>query len=680
MTLRYLTRSLPLVCVLTTILSVTPTTAFTQTTKSDGPEWRAGLFGAGTLNIHNGEFSSYEGLQGCGTFSDAITPGWTLGNVVEARLRSGWGAMARIGFWQADGSFQDPATLSPLVALPDGSTVRMSTEYELETTLDVVTMDLLVTYGITDRLRVGLGPQVGFTTRASFEQHETILEPSIVRFANGATSRLILAAPFDQQGAVATERMLRIGATLNLSYDIPIAKRLELSPEIGATYAFTNVLSSFDWTAHMVRAGLRLSYVFGSDDVPPPPPSPEPQPAPPVVMAPPPPYVDVDVRGRDEDGAMESVSEIVLTDARTVDVVPLLPNIFFDSVSATLPQRYTSRQGQTADFIPEELSGDVIDVYHDILNIVGYRMKQRPSSTLSIVGHREPADGETDVTLSRRRAEVVRDYLVSVWNIDPSRLTIGERELPARPSNRTLADGRAENRRVELSPSDASVLAPVRRSLLDGRIVPDPLVVAPQLENVTNADVRITSTDGTVFAEENIASGAALTWKPTTTLVRSLLASGQRRIVVTAAAGEESTRREARRTITLRRSVLADGERDTIRERHRLVFFGFDDDRISAIDTPLVEAIHGRLRTTSKVVVTGYTDRIGDVGHNTSLSTRRAGSVATSLLSRIKPTRLDQRGAGPEEIHDNNLPEGRMYNRTVVIDVATPRDVEAGDE
>jgi len=643
--------------------------------------WRAGIFGAGTLNMHSGEFSSYEGLQGCGTFTSATNIGWTLGNLVDVRFGGAWGAQARLGYWNANGTFTDPAPVAPLVALQDGSLVRLPSEFSLHTPIDVITLDLLATYALAPRLHIALGPHIGYISRASFEQTEELDANSPVRFANGSTSRLILSAPFDQTDGLATQRSLRFGVTAQLSYEIPVAKRVDLAPELGFTLPFTSVLSTFPWNISMLRAGVRLTYEFSSDP-PPPPPTPDPEPAPAPMAALLPPYVLLDVIGSSPDGASESVSEIVVSEARSFDIVPLLPNVFFDSGFAALPARYVNRSGRTSGFAPAALQGDVVTVYHDILNIVGQRLQQNPASTLSITGHREPLDGEADAALSQQRAETVRNYLATTWGISSDRLTIAQRELPARPSNRSVSDGREENRRVELSSSDAAILAPVRRSATRATIAPDPVTVRPSVAPEGPAQVRVFAADGTVLREEAVATGSNMQWRPDPTMVASLLARGQRRITVTAVSGDGDMRREARHTIGLRRRTERDGasEADTIRERHRLVFFGFDDDKVSAIDQQHMDALQARLRTSSKITVTGFTDRIGDAGYNTGLSTRRAARVANTIRERIVPEMVRERGAGPELIHNNDLPEGRMYNRTVVIDVATPRDASLGDD
>ncbi|HEY4642106.1 MAG TPA: OmpA family protein, partial [Thermoanaerobaculia bacterium] len=52
--------------------------------------------------------------------------------------------------------------------------------------------------------------------------------------------------------------------------------------------------------------------------------------------------------------------------------------------------------------------------------------------------------------LDRRRAEAVRDYLVSRHGIDPSRITVEGRDAREPIGDNTTAEGRLRNRRVQI--------------------------------------------------------------------------------------------------------------------------------------------------------------------------------------------------------------------------------------
>lgn len=93
-------------------------------------------------------------------------------------------------------------------------------------------------------------------------------------------------------------------------------------------------------------------------------------------------------------------------------------------------------------------SARLTNIAKAILDEVALRMKQEPSATALVIGYtddREQTGPNRD--LDRRRAEAVRDYLVTRHGIDPSRITVEGRGVDTAGDN-TTAEGRLRNRRV----------------------------------------------------------------------------------------------------------------------------------------------------------------------------------------------------------------------------------------
>ncbi|MGY4537151.1 outer membrane protein OmpA-like peptidoglycan-associated protein [Mucilaginibacter sp. UYNi724] len=73
----------------------------------------------------------------------------------------------------------------------------------------------------------------------------------------------------------------------------------------------------------------------------------------------------------------------------------------------------------------------------------------------------------------------------------------------------------------------------------------------------------------------------------------------------------------------------------------------------------------------------GHTDKIGDEEHNMKLSKERANDVQIILQRAVTKAgksnvRFDAMGFGEDENNapfENNVPEERFYNRTVIIDI-----------
>jgi outer membrane protein OmpA-like peptidoglycan-associated protein len=97
----------------------------------------------------------------------------------------------------------------------------------------------------------------------------------------------------------------------------------------------------------------------------------------------------------------------------------------------------------------ESGSARLTNIAKAILDEVALRMKQEPSSTAIVIGYtddRENTGANRD--LDRRRAEAVRDYLVSRHGIDPTRITVEGRGTSEAAGDNTTAEGRLRNRRV----------------------------------------------------------------------------------------------------------------------------------------------------------------------------------------------------------------------------------------
>jgi outer membrane protein OmpA-like peptidoglycan-associated protein len=108
---------------------------------------------------------------------------------------------------------------------------------------------------------------------------------------------------------------------------------------------------------------------------------------------------------------------------------------------------------------PQELRTDEIhfepgsarltNIAKAILDEVALRMKQEPTSTALVIGYTDDRENTgPNADLDRRRAEAVKDYLVTRHGIDPSRITVEGRGTQEPVGDNTTAEGRLRNRRV----------------------------------------------------------------------------------------------------------------------------------------------------------------------------------------------------------------------------------------
>jgi outer membrane protein OmpA-like peptidoglycan-associated protein len=108
------------------------------------------------------------------------------------------------------------------------------------------------------------------------------------------------------------------------------------------------------------------------------------------------------------------------------------------------------------------------------------------------------------------------------------------------------------------------------------------------------------------------------------------------------------------------------------------ILFDFDKSKsIAAYEKFLTEVVMPLIPANSRVIIQGHTDVIGDEKYNHTLSHERATGTQSilekALLSKgIKGVKFDVFGYGEDADmapFENNLPEERFYNRTVIIDI-----------
>jgi outer membrane protein OmpA-like peptidoglycan-associated protein len=85
-------------------------------------------------------------------------------------------------------------------------------------------------------------------------------------------------------------------------------------------------------------------------------------------------------------------------------------------------------------------------------------VKRYPGSRIEIAGHTDNiGTPKYNQTLSEKRAEAVREYLIREGGVDPKKITaVGHRDLypvapNQKPDGKDNPEGRAQNRRVEIN-------------------------------------------------------------------------------------------------------------------------------------------------------------------------------------------------------------------------------------
>lgn len=383
--------------------------------------------------------------------------------------------------------------------------------------------------------------------------------------------------------------------------------------------------------------------------------------------------------------------KIVREEVERTTLLPLLPYVFFEASSATIPTRYvqfTEREARV--FAERQISK--IDAYYNLLNIIGRRLTDERTATISLIGS---TDGREGADVGRTRALNVRAYLAEVWSIDSSRMTIAARVLPSASTTTKDAELSAqENRRVTIE-GPWSIVRPVVVSDTTTTVSPPSVEfqVTTSISNVVGFSIKAWQEDyeSPLYQYEHIAvPSQARVWhldrdpehqpKSDDDLEYEAACEDERHRQYTS-----ETRAIPVEQVTLLKKKSGEVRGSTELHQYDLILFDFassalrpDHERI--IDSMI--AADGYLLPYSTVVVRGYTDSTGSAEINARLSSERAAAAADRVRQRfvpvLAPDAVTSEGIGPQDVlrlpSGLTLPEARMYSRTVHIIVSNKRD------
>ena len=383
--------------------------------------------------------------------------------------------------------------------------------------------------------------------------------------------------------------------------------------------------------------------------------------------------------------------KVIPQNRQVSETLPLLNYVFFDEGSAKIPSRYILlNNSQASNFKEEQLQKEEtenavgrsfrqLNVYHNILNIVGDRLRANPNSSITLSGasFNGPEEG-------KMFANEIKTYLVSNYGIEDSRISTVGRTKPVSPSeqpggSKEIALLREGDRRVDITSSSTALMLEV-----GGGMMKPIQIVANQTDpldsyvlfNVNGAEemlktwsVTMTDDDGKVQSfgpytkNQGSFSGKAILGNRT---------SGNYKVVMTGVNKKgEAVIKESK--VNLVRQY------DLIEKAYRFsILFDFDKTKtLAKYENFLKNSVAPLIEDGSTVVIHGHTDVIGSEDYNYTLSRERAIETQRLLNNALKSSgknnvKFETRGFG-EDLYsapfDNNTPEERFYNRTVVIDI-----------
>ncbi|MBX3044117.1 MAG: OmpA family protein [Candidatus Kapabacteria bacterium] len=685
------------------------------------PIFYVGGYLAYMLNLHNADFNALEGYPNCcPQFRDGNGTGPGIGLLFEYPLNNRIRITGRFGVTGMSGELKQEEKIGNTEirrsdGFETGDITDAVSEYTIGSNLLAITLEPGFAFYPIDRLNLNFGFRLGFLNSSTFDQSEILLRPGNIVFAETGTRARNEAANQEIPNINSVQFHTYLGA----GYDLPIFGRASFSPELRYYLALNNV-SDVSWSVNQLHIGGAVKFplykpdekrklqefriirdttvnqIVGiskpetkltrSNDV--------------ITLEKPDKNTELEittryefyetnnprdaelraalkVTGLNRDGTRQLNPSIVIEEIETEEGFPLLPYVFFKENDSKLNNTSMNLINSTdvANFDPNKLKWETLEIYSDLLNIVGFRMKNSRSK-ITLTGTNNNTDTEKgNSILSKSRAESVRDYLVNTWGIASDRISIQSRNLPAKPANNEKPEGREENQRVEISSQDLDIIAPLNLKDIVRTANPPIVEIAPELWSevgMKNWNIKVSQNKHILREYSGKSNIETAKWDVEDEPIPSLEEPVEILLTYEDNSGKtgeiKSNLSISQLTIKKKRVELKDDKRI---ERFSLILFDYDKADLTDAQKRILQDVKSKIKPNSNVEISGFADRTGEELYNKELAQRRNSEVQKVL--KVPSANLSLQNVGSSQLlYDNSSPEGRSYCRTVKVLVETP--------
>jgi len=685
--------------------------------KSREPLYFIGLYGAYNRTIHTADFRELPGFPSCcPRYTSTTGSGVTFGGLLEFELTPFIKLQTRIGFATLGADFTVPEVIGNTAITQNGrdTTTPITVQHFLGSTINTLGFEPTVALKFLGGFYSRVGVNASYVLAGNFTQRETIQTPENVVFQNSGKS-----IRNEGSGEIPDKNSFQFSAVIGISYEVPIGGGSFIEPDIRYALPITNI-AGVSWKIGSLQVGASLKFPI--------------YPTPNITLVKDTVYkrdtsvtatlglaktritkqkTEVDVRtvregtidhqtttiienflkevplnskfelsiaafGVEKNGVRQPNPTIRIEEIETEEGFPLLPHVFFIEGSTMLSQTdvHQLTPEKAAQFNEEQLPRNTLEIYKDMLNIIGSRMQRYPSAAITITGTKNTINTDkTTPNLSRDRAETVRTYLQNAWSIAPERINIAAQNLPSNAANNTADDGQVENRRAEISSNEPELLKPVILREIARSATPPYIELQPKVvsdSGIKTWNMRVAQDGEELRAYQGSGLPTTQRWdilekpqpmveSPVSVTLEAVDALGIKKSV-------DTTITVRQLTIRKKRDELHDDKKI---ERFSLIVFDYNSATLSKLNKQILEDVKRRIQPNSIVTIAGYADRTGEQGYNLDLASRRCVEVQKFLNVPAGNVTLMPKGSS-ELIYDNTTPQGRSYSRTVQVVIETP--------
>ncbi len=702
------------------VVSISLLSNWNSEVRAEKPFFSIGGYADYNLSFHSANFTKVDPCQSCSPgYTSGIGSGFSLGGIFELPINNVLNFDIRLGYTTLPAKLTTKNVIGHIEVLDEltgnPKTVGNAiSEYVIDSKFALIGLEPEIVYSPIKRLRLSGMLRLGFLTTATFSQRETLIEPDYVTFTSGSKIRNEIN---DTLVPNANKFQMQLG--VGVGYELPLSSRLKLIPEARLYFGLTN-LAAETWKANGLQLGAALLWdiyppkiketinkeiinrdttvklVAGltkpelsvidtkvsektevTDDY--------------IIktkttnikyelkrpmavnLA-----VDFKTYGLYKDGSRSDNPMIKIEEIESAELFPLLPYVFFEEGSSDIKQSGLKllTNAETEKFTEKDLEWDIMNIYSQLLNIMAYRLKQHPRTEIIITGTNKNLNSETNnMVLSTERANAVRDYFISVWQINPARIKVQARNLPVNLANNSYPEGQQENQRAEIYSKNPEIMKSIELKDIIKSINPPVLEIVPSIKS----DAKIKNWNYTITQGNEILrtyKGTGDVEKQEWLIANRPIPMTEDKVDVTLTVENEFGTIEKKEKLTTIDQITIKEKRFEMKgdkriERFSLILFDYDKSQLKPEHESVLKYIKSKIEPNSNVIISGYADRTGSLEYNKELASKRT-AVVNKYLG-VAPEKAQINNIGSDVLlYDNDSPEGRNYCRTVIITIETP--------
>jgi outer membrane protein OmpA-like peptidoglycan-associated protein len=605
----------------------------------DTPYFISGGIGL-NMNIYSSDFSQLPGIENCcNSFESAsgFAPYFFIGG--EYKFPNGlFEIPSRYGLQIGYNNLSADYNVREFIGndLLENEYRPIYTENRLYPEISMLYLDNYLAFRPLDLpLDFTAGFKFGMITTSDVMQEEQIVEPSGKTFEETGTNKIN-----EYSGEIPDASSIFAGISAGARYLAYRRDNWEFYPHLQFEYGLNNLVSSLDWKAYSLKAGITVMMNIPGKAPEPPrkPPMPDiPEPPSPPQLA----ELDFETvlktgNTRIKDGG-DINSVVTITSSRSSYSVP---GVFFFGQNSARPMTIESAVNR-----------------NDGIELQGIA----PESDLRIVSYFH----DEEESIASARISAIKEYLkIAGINTD---------EIPTRTvkidSEFRYPELSEESRKIELLSAGKPVMMEFGRTLRDTSS--EMISLSGEIINLEGNEPFNTGLSISIDGNE-LTSGKSNSITTSVNPEKYISVPGKKKILLNASASDSENRsKSAEISATLNINVVYDNKTLNVSEGFSLPprslilgYFDFDESEFSLINRTAVDEARKESAKGTTILIYPLTDNLGTDEYNNSLARKRAEAARKALGL---PEGSIKVVFGHNISFNNQSPLGRSLNRSIII-------------